>query len=367
VFVEKLARKCILARKEYVPGKPIEEVQREYGITDIIKLASNENPLGASPLAIEAMVREIRERSNLYPESLCHDLTIKLANSLHLRPEQFFLDNGEDGVITMIGLTFINPDDEVVMGDLTFPAYENITTKMGGKCVYVPLTTNYALDMDGFIAAVGPKTKLIFVCNPNNPTGTHVNRVAFERLINSVPDDVLIVSDEAYFEYVNEADFPQTIPLLEKHPNLIILRTFSKIMGLAGLRLGYAIAHPDLVKVMLKAREPFPVNRIAQAGALAAMDDAAFIQETMRVNFEGRKQLYQAFDRMEIDYSPSQTNFVFIDLKKSVKSIYESMLRDGVIVRPTTYAGKDNFLRITIGTRDQNERMIQVLQKAMKN
>jgi histidinol-phosphate aminotransferase len=363
--VARLARQCVLARKEYVPGKPVEEVRRELGIVDIIKMASNENPLGTSPLALEAMIEELRQSAHRYPESLCHDLIAKLADVHDLKPDRFFIDNGGDGVITMIGLTFIDPGDEVVMGQITFPAYENITTKMGGECVRVPLTSDYRLDVEGIISAVTPKTKIVFLCNPNNPTGTIIVQEEFERLLSSLPETVLLVTDEAYYDFADDPAFPQSVPYLYDYPNLIILRTFSKIMGLAGIRVGYAMAHPDIIKIMLRAREPFPVNRPAQAGALAALDDVDFVRRTLQVNSEGREQYYQAFEAMELTWYPTQTNFIFVDLGRPAEPPFQAMLRDGVIVRPLTSIGEPNGMRITIGTAEQNERTIAALSKAL--
>ena len=363
--VTRLARQCILARKEYVPGKPIEEVRRELGIDDIIKMASNENPLGASPMALEAMIDELKRSAHRYPESLCYDLIQKLASVHNLAPECFFIDNGGDGVITMIGLSFVDPGDQVLMGGLTFPAYENITTKMDGECVQIPLTPDHRLDVEGFISAVTPKTKIAFLCNPNNPTGTIVTKQEFERLLTSLPETVLLVSDEAYYDFADDPAYPQSIPYLSQYPNLIIIRTFSKIMGLAGVRVGYCMAHPAVVKVMLKAREPFPVNRPAQAGALAALDDVDFIQSTLQLNRKGREQYYQAFASMGLTYYPTQTNFVFVELGQPAEPVFQALLRQGVVVRPVGYMGEPSCLRITIGTFEQNERTISALAKVL--
>ncbi len=363
--VEKLARPCILERKAYVPGKPVEEVQRELGICDIIKMASNENPLGTSPLALEAMIRELRESAHRYPESCCHRLACRLAQIHGLTNEHFFLDNGADGVITMLGLTFINPGEEVIYSQLSFPAYEHITAKMDGVCVPVPLTTDYRLDVEGFIAALTPRTKLVFLCNPNNPTGTIITQAEFERLLEAIPEDVLLVSDEAYYEFADHPAYPQTRPYLDAHPNLIILRTFSKVMGLAGLRIGYAMAHPDVIGVMLKSREPFPVNRIAQAGALAALDDEEFVARTLAVNRQGREQFYAAFEALGLCYYPTQTNFIFVDLEQPVDPLFAALLREGVIVRPLTPQGVPTALRITIGTPEENARTIEALTRLL--
>lgn len=364
--INNLARQCILARKEYVPGKPVEEVQRELGLSDIIKMASNENPLGTSPLAIKAMIQELYRNANRYPESLCHDLALRLAEVHGLEVGQIYIDNGLDGVITMIGLTFINPGEEVIYGALSFPAYENITTKMDGRCVSVPMTPDFRIDVNGFIAAISPRTKLIFLCNPNNPTGTVVTRSEFEKLVAAVPETAILVVDEAYFDFADDPDFPQSLQYLPDHQNLIVLRTFSKLMGMAGLRVGYALAHPDIVKVMLKSREPFPVNRIAQAGALASLDDIDFRNQTLQVNRAGREQYYRSFQVMGLKYYPSQSNFVFVDIGQPAKPVFEIMLREGVIVRPVSSAGAECFLRITIGTQGENARTISELGKALR-
>lgn len=365
VNIEALTRQCILARKEYIPGKPVEEVQRELGLSDIIKMASNENPLGTSPFALVAMIRELQSNANRYPESLCHDLTVRLAEIHGLNPGQIFIDNGLDGVITMLGLTFINPGDEVIFGKLSFPAYENITTKMDGRCIPIPMTPDYRIDVDGMIAAITSKTKLIFLCNPNNPTGTTITRGEFERLLRALPETVILVLDEAYYDFADDPSYPDFLMYLPGCKNLIILRTFSKVMGLAGLRVGYALAHAEVVKPMLKAREPFPVNRIAQAGALASLDDTDFRDRTLRVNREGREQYSCAFQNLGLKYFPSQSNFVFVDIGQPAQPVYEAMLREGVIVRPVNSPDANNCLRISIGTQAENERTIGALAKAL--
>lgn len=362
--LKKIVRPCILERKEYVPGKPVEEVTREYGITDIIKLASNENPLGTSPKAIEAMLREVKDTTHLYPESLAPSITAKLAKKFDLPTDHFYIDNGEDGVITMLGLTFINPGEECVMSELTFPAYENIVGKMDGKPVIVPMAPGYKYDIDAMLLKVTPKTKILFLCNPNNPTGTLIGKADFERILQTVGENTLIVADEAYHEFVEDPDYPQSVDYLKDHPNLIVLRTFSKIMGLAAVRIGYMIAHPEIIKAMLKSREPFPVNRPAQAGALASMDDHEFVEKVVRINSEGRKQIATALADMGFDVVAGHGNFVFADLKKPVVPVYEELLRAGVIIRPLNSQGAPNCIRVTIGTKEQNDRFIRSFKEA---
>lgn len=364
-MIEKVARQCILARKDYIPGKPIEEVQQELGITDIIKMASNENPLGASPKAIEAMIEEIRTNAARYPVSLCTAMGEKLAKYLGVKPSQLYIDNGGDAVITMLGLTFINPEDEVVTAELTFPAYENITTKMGGKLIKVPMTAEGGYDLKGIAAAITPHTKLVFLCNPNNPTGRFIPKDELLAFMEKLPETVLLFMDEAYYDFADDPAYPQTIPLLDRFPNLIVMRTFSKVMGLAGIRCGYCVASEEIVKAMMKAREPFPVNRVAQAGVMAALDDREFIQKTLDNNAAGRKQFYAAFEEMGLSYYPSQTNFIFVDLKQSAEDVFQAMLREGVIIRPLTSQGAPEAVRITVGLPEENARTIQALKKVL--
>ena len=364
-MIEKVARQCILARKDYIPGKPIEEVQQELGITDIIKMASNENPLGASPKAIEAMIQEVRTNAFRYPVSLCTAMGEKLAAYLGVKPSQLYIDNGGDAVITMLGLTFLNPEDEVVTAELTFPAYENITTKMGSKLIKVPMTAQGGYDLQGIAAAITPRTKLVFLCNPNNPTGRFIPRDELLAFLEKLPETVLLFMDEAYYDFADDPAYPQTLPLLDRFPNLIVMRTFSKVMGLAGIRCGYCVASEEIVKAMMKAREPFPVNRIAQVGVMAALDDQEFIHKTLDNNAAGRQQFYTALEEMGLSYYPTQTNFIYVDLKRNAEEVYQAMLREGVIIRPLTSQGAPEAVRITIGLPEENTRTIQALKKVL--
>lgn len=364
-MIEKVARQCVLVRKDYIPGKPIEEVQQELGITDIVKMASNENPLGTSPKAIEAMVEEIRTNGFRYPVSLCTAMGEKLAGCLGVRPSQLYIDNGGDAVITMFGLTFIDPGDEVITAALTFPAYENITTKMGGKLIKVPMTEEGGYDLDAIAAAVGQRTKTVFICNPNNPTGRIVPKDRLLAFLEQVPERVLVFMDEAYYEFADDPEYLQTIPLLERFPNLVIMRTFSKVMGMAGIRCGYCVANEEVIRVMMKAREPFPVNRMAQVGVMAALDDKEFVEKTLKNNADGREMFYAALSEMGLDYYPTQTNFIYIDLKQDAEAVFQAVLREGVIIRPLTSQGSPQAIRITIGLPEENRRAIQALKKVL--
>jgi histidinol-phosphate aminotransferase len=362
--INKIGRKCIVEAGKYIPGKPIEEVEREYGITNITKLASNENPFGASPKALEAMIKELRDNVQLYPESSCFMLREKLAEKFALPLDYFFVDNGLDGVITVLGLTFINPGEEVITADLSFPAYKNITQKMDGILITVPVNGGYGFDIEGILGAVNDKTKMIFLSNPNNPTGTIIEAGSFEKLIEGVPDDVLIVSDEAYYEFVDDSSYPDTLSLLGAHKNLVILRTFSKIMGIAGVRVGYSIAHPEIIEIMMKARMPFPTNRIGQAGALASMDDDDFVKKVSIHTIEERKFLSGELANLGFQPVESHTNFVFAELIKPNENLYVDLLKRGIIIRPVAYKEKQ-FFRISIGTREENRRLLQTLRELL--
>jgi histidinol-phosphate aminotransferase len=365
-ILDKLLRPAVKAGKDYVPGKPIEEVKREFGLTDVVKLASNENPLGASPMAVEAIVQELRKNVSRYPESQCVDLVSKLSGLHGVKPGQIFVDNGLDGVIGVLGLTFIDPGDEVIYGSITFPAYENTASKMGGVGVPVPVREDYTLDLPAMARAVTGRTKLIFVCNPNNPTGTVSKAAELEEFLRAVPEDVLVILDEAYYDFVDEPGFPDSISLLPKHKNAMVLRTFSKIMGLAGLRVGYAIADEEVVRCMFKMRQTFAVNRLAQAGALASLDDREFVAKSLEVNKAGRIQFYEAFKSMSLTFCPSQTNFVYVELGGlNSREAFQSLLREGVIVRPQQYPPRPDALRISIGTKEENARAIAALRKVI--
>ena len=365
VNLEQLARPCILARKDYIPGKPVEEVRRELGIADVIKLASNENPLGTSPLALQAMAREIERNANRYPESQSPELAGRLAEIHGLQPGQVYLDNGLDGVITRIGMTFLNPGDEVVFGQVTFPAYANAASRMNARLVPAGMTPGLRIDVDAVLGALTGRTKLIFLCNPNNPTGTILTRAEYRRVLDHLPDTALLVMDEAYADFADDAEYPRAAADLPDHPNLIVLRTFSKVMGLAGLRLGYALAQAPLVRLLARSREPFPVNRAAQAGALADLEDRDFYERTLQNNRAGRAFYAQALAGLGIRSIPSQANFILIDLGQPARPVFQAMLRLGVIVRPIDEPGLENYLRISIGLPEENQRAVAALAKAL--
>ncbi len=362
--VTKLARKGILGLKPYVPGKPIEEAQRELGLKELTKLASNENSNGPSPEAIRAIEAELGNIFR-YPDPSCTLLRGAMAKRLRVGEEMITLANGCDNIISMIGAAFVNEGDEVIMAEPTFTVYESVTRIMGGRPVRVKLK-DYTHNLERMAGRVGPKTKLVFLCNPNNPTGTIVPKKALNRFLDDLPDHVILVLDEAYIDYMSEMDYPDGISLLGDDLNLIALRTFSKIYGLAGLRIGFAVANRDLIDLMVHVREPFPVNQIAQAAALAALRDEKYVEGVLRTNEEGKAFLYGQFERLKIDYVPTQANFIFVDFKRDSQEIYNALLREGIIIRPGIIWDYPTAARITIGTMDENRRFIEKLEWVLR-
>jgi len=359
--IDKFLRKGISSLKAYIPGKPIEDVQAELGLSDVAKLASNETPIGPSPMAVEAAHRELA-KINLYPEGPATVLRNKMARRLSIEPEMITFSNGADNCLTLVSNAFIDEGDEVVMAEPTFSCYQTLTVIMGGRPVQVKLR-NLTHDLDAMLAAVTKKTKLVFVCNPNNPTGTIVKRSDLERFISRLPGHVLLVLDEAYFEFASDHDYPDSVEYIKKGMNVIGLRTFSKIYGIAGLRIGYALGSSEFIGALNKVREPFPVSRIAQAAALAALDDDDYRAAVLKNNEEGKAYLMGEFERMGLPFAPSQTNFIFVDLKMDCRQAFDSILRKGIIIRPGHIWNSPTCARVTIGTMDQNRKFIRALEE----
>ncbi len=359
-----LTRKGILDLKPYIPGKPIEEVQRELGLKEVVKLASNETSLGPSPLAVEAIEREIKN-INFYPEGTSRLLREKLAKKLNISEDFIIIGNGADNIIDLTGMTFINQGDEVITSETTFPAYETITKIMGGEFISVGLK-DFCFDLEGITERITGKTKMIYLCNPNNPTGTIVKKNSVEKMMIQIPEDVIVVFDEAYYDYVEETDYPDSLSYVLEGKNVIILRTFSKIAGIAGVRIGYGIAKPELIGYLRRVVNPFTTNRLAQVAALASLDDETHYKQVLKVNKEGKQYLYQELDKLNFFYLPTETNFIFIDLKEDSQLFFEKCLRKGVIVRPGKIYGTPTFIRVTIGTHSENEKFIQVLTEIIR-
>jgi histidinol-phosphate aminotransferase len=350
------------AIRPYVPGKPIEEVQREYGLTDIIKLASNENPIGASPVVVQALM-EALPHLNVYPDAQAYRLRHALGEHHGVDPEMIRIGNGADGVIRELCVAYLNDDDEVLTSCSTFPVYDISAAVMRGRLVKTPLTPDLRFDLDAMARAITPRTKLIFVCNPNNPTGSIATQDEVTEFMKHVPDSAIVVFDEAYYEFVDDPEYPDTMPYVTGGlKNVCILRTFSKAYGIAGIRMGYAIATAELLAPMRACSESFPVNLLAQIAGEAALKDEAFLKKTVAVNAQGREFLYREFHRLGIGYVPSQTNFVLAHIGPEAKQAYTELLKRGVIVRPCTGYDLPEHLRITIGDPSQNRRLVATLE-----
>ena len=349
---------------DYRPGLQIEEIQREYGITDIVKLASNENPLGVSPKAIEAIENMVR-KVNLYPDGQSFSLRNSLAKHLHVLPEQVMIGNGEDGLILEICLSFLDETSEAIVSCSSFPIYDIYIRTMRSKLVKTPLH-EFQLDLHAMADAVTDHTKVIFVCNPNNPTGTSISAADTDAFLSRIPENVLVIFDEAYFEYADTDNFPDTIKYIrEGRENILVLRTFSKIYGLAGLRLGYVIGAPSVLSALNKVKEPFSVNLLAQTAGLAALEDYEFLQKTLQITLEGRNYLYQEFDRLDLAYIKTQANFILTEIGPRANEIIEKMNCKGVIIRPCSVYDLPYFARISIGTPEQNARLVKTLEEVL--
>lgn len=357
-----LVRKHLLNIKPYEGGKPIEEVKRQLGLKGVIKLASNENPLGPSPRAREA-IRRALNAINRYPDSQGFYFRRKLAKSLNVQPQSLILGNGSDELIDIIVKTFVEDDESIITSECTFLEYRIISSVLGRNVVTVPLKY-FKYDLEAIKRRIDNKTKVIFISNPNNPTGTYVTTHEIADFMRDVPEDVVVVFDEAYDAFIDVDDFPNTLNYA-KNRNVILLKTFSKSYGLAGLRVGYAVAKPELASYMEIARQPFNVNILAQIGATAALDDRKYLLRSRKVILEGKDYLYDALNDLGIAYVPSVTNFILIDTGRDGGNVFRDMLKNGVIVRDMKQYGLKNFIRVTIGTKRENERFIKVLKKIL--
>ncbi|WP_210365489.1 histidinol-phosphate transaminase [Bacillus sp. REN3] len=357
-------KKQLLNLKPYQPGKSIEEVKKQYGLSDIVKLASNENPFGSSNRVVEEL-RSRTSRHSVYPDGYAANLRAKLAGHLSVKPEQIIFGNGSDEIIQMIARGLLSPYTNSVMAAPTFPQYKHNSVIEGSEAREVPLKDG-AHDLEGMLAAIDGNTAVVWLCSPNNPTGIYINNEDLISFLSRVPDDVLVVLDEAYYEYVEADDFHESTDLLQKYKNLIILRTFSKIYGLASFRVGYGIAHEETIAALEPVREPFNVNSLAQAAAAAALGDQEFIQWCKQENRAGLEQFYQFCDEYGLDYYPSQGNFILIDFAADGQEVFQFLLERGYIVRSGKALGFPACVRITIGTREQNAGIIEKIKEYLQ-
>jgi histidinol-phosphate aminotransferase len=344
----------------YEPGKPIEETARELGVdpSTIIKLASNENPLGPSPMALQAM-RAALENAHLYPDGSGFYLRKAIAAKLGIEIENVILGNGSNEVIEFLGHAFLNPGDDVITCQYAFIVYKLLATTFSVRTIETP-SPDYHHNLDATLDAITAQTRIIFIPNPNNPTGTLISQGAIDNFMSQVPDSIVVVFDEAYFEFLD--DPPDTLRFVRAGRNVVVLRTFSKIHGLAGVRIGYAIAPPPMTEVLHKTRQPFNVNSIAHAGAIAALDDEAHLRKTKRVIDEGRAYLQEQLAEMKIPFVPAAANFLMVNVGDGC-AVFQNLLQRKIIVRPLKGYGLPEWVRISVGTMEENKKLIAALRK----
>ncbi|WP_417567850.1 histidinol-phosphate transaminase [Marinobacter sp.] len=362
---QSLAVRGVQALSPYQPGKPIEELARELGLNpaEIIKLASNENPLGPSEKALSAARRALSELCQ-YPDGNGFNLKQALSKRLGVGMDQITLGNGSNDVLEVITRCFADADSEVVFSQYAFAVYPLVTQAIGAKGVSVP-ARDWGHDLDAMAAAVTDRTRLVFVANPNNPTGTVHKADAIEAFLEKIPAKVLVVLDEAYCEYLTGNEYPDGVELLSRFPNLIVCRTFSKAWGLAALRVGYSVSSAAIADILNRVRQPFNVDTVALSAATAVLDDEDYLQRSRDVNSAGLRQLEQAFDRMGLSYIPSAGNFVAVEVGEQAMGVYQTLLAHGVIVRPIAGYGMPRHLRVSVGLPEENERFIDALAQAL--
>lgn len=349
----------------YKPGKPIEELERELGLKRIIKLASNENPLGPSKKALAAIQEELPHLS-LYPDGSGYRLKNALARKFDVDPVQITLGNGSNEILELVARAFLTPELEVLFSQHAFAVYPIVTQAVGATAVVVP-ALNFGHDLAAMQQKVNKKTRLVFIANPNNPTGTLLPQADLQRFIEALPETCICVLDEAYFEFVTNRGQDDSVSWLNKYPNLIITRTFSKAYGLAGLRVGYGFSSPEMADILNRVRQPFNNNTLALVAAEAALEDTEHLQNTIRVNTLGMQQLTEGFSNLGLKWIPSAGNFVSVDLSEPALPIYEALLRKGVIVRPVANYEMPNHLRVSIGTAEENQLFLQALTDSLNN
>lgn len=362
-MIRQFAQKTIFSVQPYVPGKPIDEVKRELGLKSVIKLASNENPYGPSPKALQAIRRAAKD-VNRYPDGDCFYLRQALAKRLKVPSQQLVFGNGSDEIIVLAVRVFVSPGDEVIIADPSFLIYGIAARIAGARVKAIPLKDFY-YDLEAMKRAVTDKTRVIFLGNPDNPSGKYLTQKQLESFLNGLREDILIFIDEAYYEYVRAKDYVDSLGLLKKHKNIIVTRTFSKMYGLAGLRVGYGIAGGEIIDCLNRIREPFNVNSLAQAAALACLEDQPYYRSLARRIGRQREVLYQGIRKLGLKCVESYTNFVLIDMRQDASRVAKALLAKGVIVRDMNFWGLKEFIRVTIGTEAENKRFLNALRMVL--
>ena len=359
-----LAVEGVQALKPYEPGKPLEELEREYGISEAVKLASNENPIGMSVKAKEAIITASNEIS-LYPDGNAFYLKKTLSEQLlNINKSQITVGNGSNDILEIIARCFASQDSAIMYSQHAFAVYPIVTQAIGATHQMVA-AKDWGHDLSAMRHAISDKTKVIFIANPNNPTGTYLDSNELLAFIKSVPENIIVVVDEAYHEYVTQMSYESAVNWVNDFNNLIVTRTFSKAYGLAGLRVGYCVSHTAITNILNRVRQPFNVNSLALAAAQAALNDQSFIADAVAINNQGKEQLYNAFDRMNLSYIPSEGNFISLDVKQDVNAVNEALLKKGVIIRPVAAYQMPTYIRVSIGTQIENERFIEALTEVL--
>ena len=358
-----IVRKSVLDVTPYLPGKPIEEVKRELGLKDVIKLASNESPFSPSLKVLETITRAARDL-NRYPDGGCYHLRQALSHRLGVAGNQIIFGNGSDEIIVMAVRAFVDKGDEVILARPSFLIYEIASKIAGAQMKAVPLK-DFRYDLSGMKKTVTKKTKIIFIGNPDNPASTYITQKEVVDFLQEIRRDILVFFDEAYFEFVDEKDYPDTVKFLKTYKNIIVSRTFSKMYGLAGLRIGYGIANPELIDLLNRVREPFNVNSLAQAAALACLKDPKYYEDIKtKVNAQ-KRYLCEEFKNLGLKFVEGVTNFILVDVGRNSRGLSEALLKKGVIIRDMNFWGLKNFIRVTIGTQKENQKFIHVLKEVL--
>ncbi len=358
------ARKAILSVKPYIPGKPIEEVKRELGIRNVIKMASNENPYSPSPRVLKA-IATAAAHVNRYPDSGCFYLREELAKLLNVKKDFLVFGNGSDEIIALATKVFVGEKEEVIMAKPSFLMYDIFSNISGANIKAIPLTEDRHYDLLRMKKAVTSKTRIIFLGNPDNPSGKFFTQKEMEGFLKEIPKRILVFIDEAYYEFVKDPNYVNSIGLLKKYKNVIVARTFSKMYGLAGLRIGYGIANKDIIDLMNRARDPFNVNSLAQVAAVACLKDRAYYVKIAKEISLQRTIISEGLEKLGVDYEESFTNFILIDVKDDATIITKKLMKQGVIVRNMNFCGWNNFIRISVGTHKENQKLLKALEKSL--
>ena len=359
-----LAAPGVRELQPYQPGKPVEELQRELGLSNIVKLASNENPLGASE-KVKASLQVVLGELSRYPDGSAYLLKQALGDHLGVAENRITIGNGSNDLLELVARVFLRPGDEAIVSRHAFVVYPLVTKAVGAELITVP-ARNWGHDLKAMAAAVTERTRMLFIANPNNPTGTWIAEQELLELLERLPESVLVVLDEAYFEYVQRTDYPNGLTLADRYPNLVITRTFSKVYGLASLRVGYAVSHPDIADLMNRIRQPFNVNAMSLAAAEAALSDQDYVRRSVDVNNSGMGQLVDGLNQLGLNHIPSVGNFITVGLDGDAMPVYDALLREGVIVRPIGVYEMPNHLRVTVGLEEENRRFLDSLQKVLR-